>query len=512
MIVLAMAEFVSAIFVGISLISLFSDRARSKSSKYICISNFIIFLWLIEDGLSYVLQGPQYNYVFLYILNYLSYVMGCVAFISFLKYCSVYMREKSSLNSWVMYIPAIGIGISFLSLSVLYFAGRLVMIRDGFLVEIGPIPAILSLLHIAVIYFVPALALIKRKSLGLRAVLLLTTYAIAPSLAIIILPLTEYDYTVVLSAVSIVVVASILQREDNTIHMRRMNDDLISANDRLLSTTQEQAEQLEKIAALNAQLQEKQVLLEEASAEQYTQMSEIRTLNALLEQRMNIIQSMSRIYFSSYYIDIFNDTFVELSSRDNIRELVGSEGNAREKLMLMCGNLIKAEYADSMREFLNLDTIDDRMWGKSALSMRYIGATSGWSEAFLIEGDRDEFGRMSHVFVATRTIHDEKEKEDDYNAIIEGLSIEYHTVWLVDKENLSMTLIRSTDNESVKSAISLGKDLVFYNKALEKYISDYIVPDDRKRAGRELDYKEVLSQLSSKDFYAVNFMREDDFG
>jgi len=177
----------------------------------------------------------------------------------------------------------------------------------------------------------------------------------------------------------------------------------------------QQEEQLNAIKNLNLKL-------EEAAAEQESQLEEILALNnqlkqnqLRLEERFNIIQSMSSIYFASYYIDLKNDTYIELKSKDSIKETIKSVGKAQESLNLACEKLIVPEYSQEMKEFTNLSNIDERLKDKNAVSIRYIGVTTGWSSAYLIAGDRDENGNLLHLFYAARTIHDEKEKEEEQN-------------------------------------------------------------------------------------------------
>lgn len=69
-------------------------------------------------------------------------------------------------------------------------------------------------------------------------------------------------------------------------------------------------EQLEEIKALNTQLEEKQKKYEE--------------INEELSSRIALIQSMSKVYFASFFIDVTKDTFEEISSVQSIRNMIGT--------------------------------------------------------------------------------------------------------------------------------------------------------------------------------------------
>lgn len=139
-----------------------------------------------------------------------------------------------------------------------------------------------------------------------------------------------------------------------------------------------------------------------------------------LTERMKIIQSLSEIYTSVYYIDLAEDHYVELSSAENVHSRIGSEGGAQERLNFFCNHMMTAEYTEEMRSFVDLSTLDQRMAGTRIISTQYLstvvlspeqGDRPDWTECSFIEGDRDADGHLAHVVFTTRSIHDAKTKE-----------------------------------------------------------------------------------------------------
>lgn len=174
------------------------------------------------------------------------------------------------------------------------------------------------------------------------------------------------------------------------------------------------------------------VLIEYAGAtEKEKQLNnELKESQERLETRFNIINSMTSIYFASFYIDLKKDTFVTLKSRENIVNLINESGDAQASLNMACDNLIVPEYQEKMRAFWDLSTINERLKDKDVVSCKYIGVTSGWSMAYLIAGDRDEEGNLLHLFYACRTIRDEQEREakqvrklEDINRIVSSAGL-----------------------------------------------------------------------------------------
>jgi len=177
-----------------------------------------------------------------------------------------------------------------------------------------------------------------------------------------------------------------------------------------------------------------------------------------LETRFNIINSMTSIYFASFYIDLVKDTFVTLKTQDNIVDLINESGNAQEALNKACDYLIVPEYQETMKVFWDLSTINERLKDKDVVSCRYIGTTSGWSMAYLIAGDRDEEGNLLHLFYACRTIRDEQEREakqvrklEDINRIVSsaGLGV-WHIIMKADEAP------RVRVDEKMKEILGIG--------------------------------------------------------
>ena len=68
--------------------------------------------------------------------------------------------------------------------------------------------------------------------------------------------------------------------------------------------------------------------------------------------RMKIVQSLSEIYTSVYYIDIINNYYMELASVGSVHSYIGSTGNAQERLDFFCHHMMTPEYTQDMLKYL----------------------------------------------------------------------------------------------------------------------------------------------------------------
>lgn len=145
-----------------------------------------------------------------------------------------------------------------------------------------------------------------------------------------------------------------------------------------------------------------------------------------ISKKMDIISSMAGVYFCSYYIDMTERTFTEIDNKIPENDsFIGKYGDAEETLNKVCNFLVLPQYKKEMLEFVNLDTLDDRLTDKKYyISRQFESIHIGWAEGFFIASDRDENGKLKHAIWAIRTINDEKAREQRlfYNSYIDELT------------------------------------------------------------------------------------------
>lgn len=145
-----------------------------------------------------------------------------------------------------------------------------------------------------------------------------------------------------------------------------------------------------------------------------------------LQRGMDIVSSMAGIFFCSYSIDMENRTYIVIDNkiRENIN-IIGDSGSTKDGIEKTLKQLILPEYQKEVEEFMNLDTLDERLSEKKYyVSIPFKSVHIGWAEGYFITGDRDENDKLKHVIWAIRTINDEKAKEEKllYNSYIDELT------------------------------------------------------------------------------------------
>lgn len=152
-----------------------------------------------------------------------------------------------------------------------------------------------------------------------------------------------------------------------------------------------------------------------------------RKLNEVLENRMNIIYFLGQIYFCAYYIDLENDCYEEYAHINNVSLRDEEISNAQLCMNELCKEFVSDEYQEEILDFLDFSKMDERLKDRNIVTCAYIGKSTGWSQGHLIAGDRDENGKLKHVFFTARTIHEEKAKEElQKKNLAEALALAEH--------------------------------------------------------------------------------------
>ena len=212
-----------------------------------------------------------------------------------------------------------------------------------------------------------------------------------------------------------------------------------------------------------------------------------------------LIKSLGSIYTSIYDIDLTTGRYQELSSFDLVHERIGKEGDTKQGFEYFVSNMVEPPFASAMKNFVNLDTINERMEGKKKIYLEYLSPAflnktdkkeEQWTRCSFIDGGRDEEGNLIHVFFAVEAIHNdkirelealEKEKkakehlevllkeEQRHTAIIEAMGNAFDSLYFIDIENKIMRRVISQtgyhDSYGIEEDLESGINNLVYSIA-----------------------------------------------
>ncbi|WP_432627329.1 ATP-binding protein [Brotaphodocola sp.] len=142
----------------------------------------------------------------------------------------------------------------------------------------------------------------------------------------------------------------------------------------------------------------------------------IQLENALADATLNseIINSISKLYWLIYRIDLTDGTYEEISAGQDMHRLTGKCGSAQEILREARESVVAPEHQEMMKEFLDVSTLQERLRDTESVAVEYHAIMGSWHLARFIVKKRDKSGRVTNVLYVVRQIDAEKQKEAEY--------------------------------------------------------------------------------------------------
>lgn len=364
---------VSAILL-ITLVGLLNRKEKHKSNQAFGMTIIALVVCCILDALSYLIHGDNFSNLFILSISVFSYSFGFVTLSLFTYYWYIFITEKTKLNKLFLIIPIVIFAVTFVSCIFVGYQRKIVDVIDGQYFVTGGLPLFATIVtFVGMIYF-PVVAFIKRKDIGLKSVVFLGLFNVLPLTgAFLSLVLGVLDYCYALGGLSCCIVYMFLQNQRNT----------------------------ERDLEHSVEIQKKNIELEELVKNQ--------------EMSLNIVSSLSKSFVCIYYVDLDDESFVELSQTNfnDIKNHIGSNGNAREKFVEMSKYLVQPEYAKEALEFIELSTVADRLKDVDFIEFVFKGIPQvGWCNGSFIAAKREENGRVTKVLWAIKTINEQKLKDE----------------------------------------------------------------------------------------------------
>jgi len=168
-------------------------------------------------------------------------------------------------------------------------------------------------------------------------------------------------------------------------------------------------------------------------------------------------------------------------------------------------NMVRAEYEKNRVLTETKDEMEGQLEEISALNVQLQD-----NQTSLEEFASEQEAQIEEITALNEELQEARDNFSRAYGMIVGLSHEYHTIWVVDKDTLDMRLVRSSGVSTIKSAIQRALDASNYEVASKEYVDRYVEPEDRERVRREVRLETIFDQLSKSDFYYVNYLRRDD--
>lgn len=149
-------------------------------------------------------------------------------------------------------------------------------------------------------------------------------------------------------------------------------------------------------------------------AEQEKQKKQLEDALASATLNSEIIDSISKIYWMIYRMDLTTGTYEEISAGQDMHQLTGKRGSTAEAFRDAKENIVAKEHQEMMGKFLDTSTLPERLKDTESVAVEYHAASGSWHLARFIVKKRDKNGRVTNVLYVVRKIDRQKQLEIEY--------------------------------------------------------------------------------------------------
>lgn len=131
------------------------------------------------------------------------------------------------------------------------------------------------------------------------------------------------------------------------------------------------------------------------------------------EEHHQMITALSSFYKVSFMIDMVNGVTQVIKHSDDIKKYY-PDGMIPHNVFLetFSDEMVEKEYTQAVREFMDLDTMEQRMKDSDVLSCEYHGKQIEWGRIVLAPAKWDQSGRLEKVVFAVQDITEQKTREE----------------------------------------------------------------------------------------------------
>lgn len=144
------------------------------------------------------------------------------------------------------------------------------------------------------------------------------------------------------------------------------------------------------------------------------QKEEYKRLLAQAELTNGVLFAISKLYWLIFGLDLKNGTYQEIVGTNGFGKFALDGGLISERFTSSCKRTVAPEFQEEMLEFLNTDTLVERLRDREEIFCEYMTVTGNWHIGRFIVQQRDENGNAVRALYVIRIINERKRREMEY--------------------------------------------------------------------------------------------------
>ena len=133
-----------------------------------------------------------------------------------------------------------------------------------------------------------------------------------------------------------------------------------------------------------------------------------------IEKEYNLRSAVASIYSANLLIYPQRDRWEPVTQTPQLMKMINGAQGAHEMLAQLCQNGISPACREEFRQFVELDTLTERLRGKTFIGYTIEDVLDRWFQALLVPQGWDEDGNISAVMLLFHNVTEQWEREMDY--------------------------------------------------------------------------------------------------
>lgn len=150
-----------------------------------------------------------------------------------------------------------------------------------------------------------------------------------------------------------------------------------------------------------------------------------------------------------YLIDLEKDTCERIAAVGEGYQASGKVYAASQAFDDILQYIVAEEYWGSMRAFVDTRTLAMRLSQEDTITTTYRAHTGEWRQARFIVKTRDEKGRAKDLLYMVNPIDRAKQKEMQYQAVMNALGQDFSVIFLTDLRQDTIEMIRGMEDTHI---------------------------------------------------------------
>lgn len=239
----------------------------------------------------------------------------------------------------------------------------------------------------------------------------------------------------------------------------------------------------------------------------------------LTKQYQSGIYALSKEYSSVYYVNLDEDRVTPFNLSNRIEGMFGDQFynlDYSKAIKLYVDRAVIDNEKSKMLHILSPEYVIRKLKETDYFTKIYLNNDNEYCEMKVVKVEQDDDSNVCVMGfgVKDKAIRQEQQQREEFAlqyTLLDGLSHEYNSVWLV-KPNRKMELFRVAKIETREMVDAIREQSEDAEDVARQYIDHYVVKEDREELKRFFSFDTLMQTVPEREAVKLNFRRITEEG